>query len=102
MKPLTATLYLAAVLLWGSATAFGEECRGLLAINPQLASNAEQVDCGSLTTVMDSVVNSKKTGGRKLEEDKPYDPAAAQANLVKAQADPDVRKRLDKIRKDVP
>ncbi|MDB5984404.1 MAG: hypothetical protein JWQ69_5419 [Pseudomonas sp.] len=102
MKPLNVKPCLAVLLLLGSASAFGQECKGLLALQAQLAANTENVDCGSLTSVMDSVVNGKRTLGRKLEEDKPYDPAAAQANLVKAQADPDVRQRLDKIRKDVP
>jgi hypothetical protein len=102
MKPLNVKPCLAVLLLLGSASAFGQECKGLLALQAQLAANTENVDCGSLTSVMDSVVNGKRTLGRKLEEDKPYDPAAAQANLTKAQADPDVRKRLDKIRKDVP
>jgi hypothetical protein len=113
MKPLNIKPWLVALLLLGSATAFGQPCTGLLALQSSASAgskglidtvqhNTENSDCGSLTSVMDSVINGKRTAGRKLEEDKPYDPAAAQANLTKAQADPDVRKSLDKIRKDVP
>jgi hypothetical protein len=106
MKPLSVTPCLAVLILLGSTSAFGQECKGLLdlqaSISQTLAKNSENVDCGSLTTVMTSATNAKRTLGRKLEEDKPYDPAAAQANLTKAQADPEVRKTLDKIRKDVP
>lgn len=114
MKPLNVNLCFTVLLLVSSVPALAEECKGLQTLQNQggasafsnawdaLWHNNEKVDCGSLTSVMDSVVNGKRTGGRKLEEDKPYDPAAAQANLTKAQADPEVRKTLDKIRKDVP
>lgn len=115
MKPSSIHLYIAALLLIGSTTVLGQQCNGLKDVQAQTSNSSAlqslinaifsdpvQAECGSLTNVLDSVVNTKKIGGRKLEEDKPYDPAAAQANLAKAQADPEVRQRLDKIRKEVP
>ncbi|MNE85769.1 hypothetical protein D3C80_1828040 [compost metagenome] len=46
-------------------------------------------------------MNTGRTGGRKLEEDRPYNPSQAQANYAQAQADPDVRQRLDAVGKEV-
>jgi hypothetical protein len=52
--------------------------------------------------VLDSVVNTRKTGGRKLEEDRPFNSGEAQANLAEAQGDPAVSQRLQQVRKEVP
>jgi hypothetical protein len=61
----------------------------LLALNPP---------CGSAKAVLARVVSRDKTGGRKLEADRPLDLARAQANLDAALRDPAVRARLDKAR----
>jgi hypothetical protein len=55
-------------------------------------------DCGSLATVIDRVSNRKRTGGRRLEEDKPLDLAAAQADLDEAMKDEEIRSRVEKAR----
>lgn len=55
------------------------------------------VDCTSLKSVFSKVVNGKRTGGRKLEEEKPYDPVAAQTNLDQAMENADVRAGLDAL-----
>ncbi|MFJ3485924.1 hypothetical protein ACIPL1_21390 [Pseudomonas sp. NPDC090202] len=91
-----------------------QECKGLGDLQRQSSGNGvidsliqlvsrdkEQVECGALVSVLDSAVNTHKAGGRKLEEDRGFNAQAAQANLTKAQADPEVRKRLEKIRKDI-
>jgi hypothetical protein len=55
-------------------------------------------DCGSLATVLDRVSNRKRTGGRRLEEEKPLDVAAAQADLAEAMKDEEIRARVEKAR----
>jgi hypothetical protein len=55
-------------------------------------------DCGSLATVLDRVSNRKRTGGRRLEEDKPLDVAAAQADLEAAMKNEEIRARVEKAR----
>lgn len=108
------TLLSAVVLISASASVMAKECKGLQDLQNQSSGNSaissllqliwsdnEPVECGALTSVLDSVVNGRKTGGRKLEEDRPFNAQAAQADLAKAQADPEVRQRLEKIRKEV-
>lgn len=56
------------------------------------------VPCGSLQNVLSMLERSNRTGGRRLETDKPFDPVAAQANLDAALRSPDVRARLDALR----
>jgi phage terminase small subunit len=46
-------------------------------------------------------VNREKTGGRKLEPEKPLDPKKAQANLEAALKDPAIRARLDNARAEI-
>lgn len=117
MNPTTLNLC-AATLLLCTTTVFGQDCKGLKdlqanggvsssnafmhLLNAVWGDDQARADCGSLTSVLDSVANRKKIGGRKLEEDRPFDPNEAQANLVEAQSDPAVRQRLEQIRKDVP
>lgn len=55
-------------------------------------------DCGSLATVLDRVSNRKRTGGRRLEDDKPLDVAAAQADLDEAMKNEEIRARVEKAR----
>ncbi|AOE84160.1 hypothetical protein [Pseudomonas sp. TCU-HL1] len=116
MKLVNLTCY-AALLILGS-TASGQDCKGLSALQAEggvaatnplqqlfkalMGDSKARADCGSLTSVLDSVVNTRKTGGRKLEEDRPFNPSEAQANLADAQSDPAVQQRLDQVRKEVP
>lgn len=118
MKTLASTLA-ATLLLLGSAAAQADKCVGLekfaaekpgLSAKPaflQLKAAGEApppagVDCSSLTSVFKRVVDGTRPGGRKLEDDKPFDRAEAQANLDKALQDPEIRAQLDKLQHDVP
>jgi hypothetical protein len=97
---------------YGTATR-ADSCRGLenfkaqsaafeqlkAAIASIFSANTEPVECGSLVSVLGSVSNLSKPGGRRLEEDRPFNPAQAQANLKQAEADPEVHQRLEHIRK---
>ncbi|QCY11764.1 MULTISPECIES: hypothetical protein [Pseudomonas] len=115
MRKTTLNLPVMALLLLFGTSAMGEQCKGLQALNLKSRSSAwdrvvaafssdvsKPVECGSLVSVLDSVANTHKVGGRKLEEDRPFNPQQAQANLAEAQKDPAVRKRLEQLRKDVP
>lgn len=62
------------------------------------AQDKANVPCGSLQNVLSMLERSNRTGGRRLETDKPFDPVAAQKNLDAALAKPDVRARLDELR----
>jgi hypothetical protein len=61
----------------------------------------QNVSCDSLVTVLSSLIDGKRSGGRKLEQDKPLDPADAQANLAAALQDPQVKEQLDGLKRDV-
>jgi hypothetical protein len=50
--------------------------------------------CTSLSSVTGRLFHQKPVGGRGLEDAKPFDPAAAQADLDEAMRDPDTGKRL--------
>ena len=114
MKPSTIHLCAAVLLLLGTTTAFGDQCTGLQALKKGSSGLLQQLidavwrndearaECGSLASVLDRVVNAKKPGGRRLEDERPFDPNEAQANLAQAHGDPAVRRRLEQIRKDVP
>ncbi|MNT71378.1 hypothetical protein D3C72_2098570 [compost metagenome] len=66
-----------------------------------IKSDKPRTECGSLSTVWGSLMSSGRPGGRKLEEDRPYNASEAQANYAKAQSDPEVRQRLDQVGKEV-
>lgn len=91
------------------AAAMAQDCKGLQDLqDPRVASMAQQTgkdpeltECASLTSVFERLATTRKVGGRKLEEDRPFNAQEAQANLAKAQADPEVRPRLEKIRKEI-
>lgn len=55
-------------------------------------------ECGSLSSVFGLITEGSKTGGRRLEQEKPFDEAAARANLQKALADPEIKPLLDKAK----
>ncbi len=93
-----------------STSANAQNCRGLLDI-PATASSAltafitslsdTNAACGSVKVVLSRVVSREKTGGRKLEPDKPLDLKKAQANLDAALRDPEIRARVDKARAEI-
>ncbi|MCY1336298.1 hypothetical protein D9M69_221010 [compost metagenome] len=106
------TTLCATVLLLGAVDASGQDCRDLSATQAGISAESRQMldtiksdkprtECGSLSTVWGSLMSSGRPGGRKLEEDRPYNPSQAQANYAQAQADPDVRQRLDQVGKEV-
>ncbi|MBZ9781681.1 hypothetical protein K9857_08965 [Pseudomonas sp. REP124] len=109
MKPIRFAI--ATLLLMTAVPAMAQQCQGLQDLNHSsgvldnilqlIWKDKEQAECGSLTSVLGRVTNTRKVGGRKLEEDRPFNPQAAQADLAKAQSDPEVRSRLDKVRKEV-
>lgn len=103
MNPSPLRLTLATLMLVSTSAAMAQDCKGLedLQQAQQYRGDKEQAECGSLLSVLDRLFNTRKTGGRKLEEDRPFDAQAAQANLAKAQADPEVRPRLQKVAKEV-
>ena len=51
--------------------------------------------------MLSRVVSREKTGGRKLEPDKPLDLKKAQANLEAALKDPEIKARVDKARAEI-
>lgn len=93
-----------------SPAALAQKCVGLMQIPPNashalvaffksfLASNPP---CGSGKAVLSRVVSRDKTGGRKLEPDKPLDMKKAQANLDAALSDPGIKARIDKARAEI-
>ncbi|WP_397452314.1 hypothetical protein [Pseudomonas sp. NA-150] len=111
MKPSILKLTIAILVSSASMMAMGQQCQGLQNLKNEssvldsllqlVKSDPQQAECGALVTVLGNVVNTPKTGGRKLEEDRPFNAQAAQADLAKAQADPEVRKRLEKIKKEI-
>lgn len=100
-----------ALFLTGMGLAQAEGCPNIARINSTGASvalkalyeafidaPARGAACGSLTSVLNKIGNRGKTGGRRLENDKPLDPKEAQANLDAALKDPEIRIRMDKVR----
>lgn len=87
--------------------AHAQKCVGLLQIRPD-ASPAllafiksfleREPPCGSAKAVLSRIVSRDKTGGRKLEPDKPLDTKKAQANLDAALKDPGIKARFDQAR----
>jgi hypothetical protein len=105
MNSLCFKLVIATLMLPFAVTAMAQDCKGLQDLKQaslqQMRNEPEQADCGSLMSVLDRLTNTRKAGGRKLEEDRPFNAQQAQADLAKAQADPEVRLRLEKIKKEV-
>ncbi|MCY1402005.1 hypothetical protein D3C76_393380 [compost metagenome] len=108
------TLCLSVMALLASSGIHAMECKGLDEIRSKsnsaalqqlvksVASNQDDVaDCDSVATVMNKAARTDIEAGRKLEEDRPYNASQAQANFAQAQADPDVRQRLDQVGKEV-
>ena len=57
--------------------------------------------CRSLADVLNKVSYHSATGGRRLEKDKPFDPAEAQANMDLALQDPEIRSQIENIRREI-
>ena len=98
------------VCTWPSLAA-AQKCVGLMEIPRGATSdlmkafmknfNDLQPPCGSAKVVLARVINREKTGGRKLEPDKPLDLKKAQDNLEAALKDPAIKARIDKARADI-
>ncbi len=108
MNSLCFKLSIAMLLLPAAMTAMAQDCKGLQDLPANLAKLAQatengpaQSDCGSLASVFSRLASTRKVGGRKLEEDRPFNAQASQSDLASAEADPEVRPRLEKIRKEV-
>ncbi|WP_025040985.1 hypothetical protein [Nitrosospira briensis] len=69
----------------------------LLILSKSVMSNPLVVPCESLTTILNKLMSREKTGGRKLENDKPLDQQKAKGNLQEALNNPETRARIDKI-----
>lgn len=103
---------LVALLILGMCCtpALAQKCQGLLEAKA-IASSALQAvyqallgsdaDCGSIKVIIGRIVSRERTGGRKLEADRPVDPAKAQANLDAALRDPHVAARITQGRKNI-
>lgn len=93
-----------------SLPAAAQKCQGLLEARAA-ASGAIQAlydalvksdaACGSIKLIMSRVASRERTGGRKLEPDRPLDVPKAQANLDAALREPAVKARIDKARNDI-
>ena len=117
MRLITSVLVAAVLAAPGQAQAQAP-CTGLAAVlsgvskaelRPKLESPTVQetakaggTACASFRTVIGKVIGRDMTAGRRLEKDRPFNPAAAQANEEKALRDPEVRKRIAALRREVP
>jgi hypothetical protein len=102
---LRALLIVTSVIAAGFAHA-GESCVGLTDLQKQLQANVSSnplswVGCGSLTSVFKRLIAGKRKGGRRLEEDRPFNVAEAQANVEAALRDPEVGRKLERTRSEV-
>ncbi|SCY31667.1 hypothetical protein SAMN05216420_104218 [Nitrosospira sp. Nl5] len=59
------------------------------------------VPCESLALVLRKLAGHSKTGGRRLEEDKPLNTQQAQGNLREALSNPEIRARIEKMQSEV-
>jgi hypothetical protein len=55
-------------------------------------------ECSSLSTVLSQLVNGRKHGGKRLEEDKPLDIGQAQLQLGEAEHDSGIHERLEQVK----
>lgn len=89
-----------------------QKCIGLLDIEVRAGAShalvafiksfaASKPPCGSGKAVLSRVVSRDKTGGRKLEPEKPLDSRKAQANLDAALKDPGIKARIDQARAEI-
>jgi len=59
------------------------------------------VDCTSLGDVILKLVKGTRVGGKRLEEDKPFDRGAAQANLDQALREPQIVDQIAELERSV-
>ena len=106
---LTIVLVALALSSW-CLPADAQKCLGLLEIPKESSGErltfyksflAANPPCGSGKIVLSRLVNREKTGGRKLEPDKPLDLKKAQANLDAALKDPGIKALIDKARAEI-
>jgi hypothetical protein len=112
----TAIVASTAVLLLCAAGAHGADCVGLKKAMDQAEKSVSSniftsirllfgatppEDCGSLATVLGRISTRNVVGGRRLEEQRPLDEAAAKSELDEAMQDDAVRARIDKSRADL-
>ena len=69
---------------------------GIAALLSRHETTGEQ--CASLFTVISQLVNGRKHGGNRLEEDEPLDVRQAQAQLGEAEQDADIRSLLGRAK----
>lgn len=104
------SIFVASVMFFFCAHARAETCVGLNQILVNAPKNMTEFfknfystvpPCASAKAVAGSIVNRGKTGGRKLEGDKPLDLKEAQANLDSALKNPEIKARMEKARRDI-
>jgi len=104
------------MLMGWSGGASAAECVGLIQLRSQFASQQALADrvvsayagpaqglpsCTSSRSVLAKMLGNVKRGGTRLEEEKPYDPIAARANLQQALSDPAIKNRLTELKGEV-
>jgi hypothetical protein len=115
MKALATSLMLL-MLLTQSAAVHADDCTGLLKIlekKNDKATNtgffsklaaaikkAKSSECGSLATVYAAMFEQARAGGRRLEDDKPFDQTAAKNELDEALQDATVKEGFAKAEQD--
>lgn len=106
------SLFLAALILLAPGFAYSSDCTGnltdqrslpgnLIAALRPVRSGGDMPACDSLRAVLGKLSHGERTGGRKLEGDRPFDEAAALKDLEAARRDPPIRNRIEKIRREV-
>jgi hypothetical protein len=103
---LRALLIVTSVIAAGTVHAGESSCVGLADLQKHLQANVSSrnvawAGCGSLTSVFKRLVAGKRPGGRRLEGEKPFNPAEAQANVQAALGDADVARKLELMRTEV-
>jgi hypothetical protein len=83
----------------------GESCPGLAQLQNMLRASASgkgpAVACGSWTTVVGRILRTDRPGGRRLENERPLDVREAQRNLDSALKSPEVREKMEQLRREV-
>lgn len=73
----------------------------VLILVTEVMSNPLTAECKSLASVLNELASRGETGGKNSKKDKPFDPMKGEAEVKKAMADADTRRRIEKIRADV-
>lgn len=103
-------MFVASAMFLLSSPALAETCVGLNQILVNAPMNLQELirsflssnpPCASAKVVAYKLVNREKTGGRKLQGDKPLDLKKAQANLDLALKNPELKGRIEKAHRDI-